>query len=180
MVAFPTDGPYYPEPLIRAASNSIVKRYGLSPSDRPDIEQYIRFRITQGWQSYDPTKSQPNTFADRIVSRAAATFLRDRYRDKRDPRREAGTVDDYQDQLGTDRHYDDRVILEMDMRLALESLTDEDRRYAKTIMDYGLPYAAKKIHLSKCDAKKCFARITEALRNAGMENYFADGDGGDN
>ena len=178
MVAFPADGPYFPEPLIRAASNSIVKRYGLSLSDRPDIEQYIRLRITQGWQSYDPAKSKPNTFADRIVDRAAATFLRDKYRDKRDPRREVGTVDNYEDQFATDRHYDDRLVIEMDVRLALEPLSAEDKRYAQAIIDYGLPYAAKKIGLNKCDANKALARITEALRKAGMDNYFADGDGG--
>lgn len=180
MVAFPANGPYFPEPLIRAASNSIVKRYGLSPSDRPDIEQYIRLRITQGWQSYDPAISKPNTFADRIVDRAAATFLRDRFREKRDPRREAGTVNAYEEQFGTDRHYEDRLTLEMDMRLALEPLSAGDRRYAQAIIDFGLPYAAKKIGLTKCEAKKALARITEALRNAGMGNYFADGDGGDN
>ena len=179
MVAFPPDGPYYPEPLIRAASNSIVRRYGLSPSDRPDIEQYIRFRITQGWQSYDPKKSKPNTFADRIVSRAAATFLRDRSRAKRDPRREAGTIDNYQDQFATDRHYEDRLELEMDTRLALEPLSADDLRYAKAIMDYGLPYAAKKIGLTKRAAEKAVTRITEALRNAGMDNYFTDDDGGE-
>lgn len=40
--------PYFPEPLIRQQAKRVIEAYRLPASDQPDIEQYIRMRITQG------------------------------------------------------------------------------------------------------------------------------------
>jgi hypothetical protein len=150
MVAPSTHEPYFPEPLIRQAANSIIGRYRLTRSDLPDIEQYIRLRIVQGWVRYDPKIAQANTFADRLVWAALATFIRDHTRGKRDHAHE---------------------VLRLDTKLALEQLEPDDLRYAEAIKDYGPYQAAKRVGLTRRKAESALRRIRSVFEAAGMRCY---------
>jgi hypothetical protein len=171
MVAPSTHEPYFPEPLIRQAANSIIGRYRLTRSDLPDIEQYIRLRIVQGWVRYDPKIAQANTFADRLVWAALATFIRDHTRGKRDPRRVDGSLDSCSNEPSTTRHDHAHEVLRLDTKLALEQLEPDDLRYAEAIKDYGPYQAAKRVGLTRRKAESALRRIRSVFEAAGMRCY---------
>lgn len=163
--------PYFPEPLIRQQAKRVIEAYRLPASDQPDIEQYIRMRITQGWQGYNQKVSQPNTFADRLVDAAASTFARDRTRKKRDPKRESGRVEDLTDEPGTNRHDEERWVLSMDVKLVIEKLDPLDRQFARAMMDQPPLAAAREVGITRRKAESALKRIRKIFVEAGMEDY---------
>ena len=166
------DEPYFPEPLIRQQAKRVVDAYHLSVTDLPDIEQYIRMRITQGWRGYDRQISQPNTFADRLVDAAASTYVRDRNRKKRDPKRESGRVEDLPNEPGTDRHDEERWVLSMDVKLVIEKLDPLDRRFAQAMMGQPPLAAAREVGITRRKAETALKRIRDIFAEAGLENYL--------
>ncbi len=163
--------PHIPEPLIRRAAGSVVGRYGLTTSDRLDIEQHLRAHLLQGWDGYDPTRSKPSTFADRLVSRALLTFIRDRTRRKRDPRRVVAYVGSGHYEPTTTRRDTELWVLRLDVRLAMDKLNDVDRRFAQHLMHFGTEEAARRVGLTERKARTARARIAESFRRSGLHQY---------
>ncbi len=163
--------PHIPEPLIRRAAGSVVGRYGLTTSDRLDIEQHLRAHLLQGWDGYDPTRSQPNTFADRLVSRALSTLIRNRTRRKRDPRRVVAHIGPGHYEPATSRRDVDLWVLHLDVRMAMEQLDGIDRRFAEHLMYYGTEEAARRVGLTERRARTARARIAESFRRSGIHRY---------
>ncbi len=172
MIAAHVDEPYFPEPLIRQAANRVIKAYRLSVSDLPDIEQHIRMRITQGWRRYSPQLSQPNTYADRLVKAATATHVRDRTRQKRDPRREAGSFADLEIHPSTTEADHERWVVSMDFNLAIEKLDPADRDFARAMMHAPPLAAARKVGLTRRKSETAIKRIRAVFVAEGLEDYF--------
>lgn len=172
MIAAHADEPYFPEPLIRQAATRVIRAYRLSMSDLPDIEQHIRMRITQGWRRYSPQLSQPNTYADRLVKAATATYVRDRTRQKRDPRREAGSFADLSFEPATTEDDHERWVVAMDFNLVIEKLDPADRDFARAMMHAPPLAAARTVGLTRRKAESAIKRIRAVFVAEGLEDYF--------
>lgn len=164
---------HLPEPLIRQVANNLVGRFSLTESDREDIEQFLRKRVVKAWPAYDPKRSQPNTFADRVIDAATASFIRDRTRMKRDPSR-VQPLDGCGYEPTTDRHDAHRLDLEMDVRIGLDGLDANDRAYALLLMDYGPVEAQRRSGLTKRKAESARKRIRQALIDGGLDRYVTN------
>ena len=173
MIAATETPVHLPEPLIRQVANDLVGRYGLTDTDREDIEQFLRKRVLKAWPSYDPTRSQPNTFADRVIDAAVSSYIRDRTRQKRDPSR-VQPLEGCGYEPATDRHDAHRLDLQMDVRIGLDGLDANDRAYALLLMDYGPVEAQRRAGLTKRKAESARKRIKQALIDGGLERYVTN------
>jgi DNA-directed RNA polymerase specialized sigma24 family protein len=75
----------YAQTLIRVKARQLVRRPGFSRSDQGSIENELFLRVLAKVKQYDPKRSSPNTFVDRIVNSAAAMLVREQNRHKRSP-----------------------------------------------------------------------------------------------
>jgi DNA-directed RNA polymerase specialized sigma24 family protein len=52
--------------LIRHKARKLIGSYGFTSSDEEDLRQELTFHVIRNMKSYDPSRSSPRTFADRI------------------------------------------------------------------------------------------------------------------
>ena len=87
----PSSGPEILTNEIRAVINQtakrIVRRTAMSDGDLPDIEQTLITAVLAAVKAFDPQLGTWHAFARQVVRRAANNLLRERFTDKRDPRR---------------------------------------------------------------------------------------------
>lgn len=92
---------------IHRKARSIIRRPGFSVSDIEDIEQQLWLHLLERQEQFDPARSSFPTFANRVITNRAKDILRDRRAQRRDPMREACSVNDVikdEDGSGTSRH----------------------------------------------------------------------------
>lgn len=100
-----TDG--YINNYIHRKARSIIRHPGFSVSDIEDIKQELWLRLLERQDQFDPARSSFPTFANRVITNRAKDILRDRRAQRRDPMREACSVNDViedGDGTGTSRH----------------------------------------------------------------------------
>jgi len=174
MVAQAKLEPYIPEPLIRKTASDLIGWYRLTESDREEIEQFLRMRIVQAWPKFNPKRSQPQTYADRIIKSSVPSFIRDRTRMKRNPVRVQGTIEHCKYEPTTDRHHQDQIDLALDMSLHLSLFAPSDRQLAFLILDYGLEGAIRRTGMRPDQARAALRRMRQVWEECGMDAYFVE------
>lgn len=62
--------------LAGRKANAFVRRFGLSPDEREDVESQLVLRFLVRWRSYDGAKASVRTFASRVMDSELASMLR--------------------------------------------------------------------------------------------------------
>lgn len=62
--------------LAGRKANAFVRRCGLSPDEREDVESQLVLRFLVRWRSYDGAKASVRTFASRVMDSELASMLR--------------------------------------------------------------------------------------------------------
>jgi len=79
--------------IIRHKAKSLIGKKGLTKSDLEDIEHDLIVDLLQRLPKYDSDKATRNTFISRLVERKISNILRYRMAERRDCRREEGSLD---------------------------------------------------------------------------------------
>lgn len=74
--------------LIRFKVQQTCQRRGISKSEEEVLEHDLRTHLALRMARYDPSRGKVTTFIDRVIERWLISYLRHRFADKRDPRRE--------------------------------------------------------------------------------------------
>lgn len=64
--------------IIRKKARELVRAQGFTEADRDDIEQEFRLDLLRRSASYDPLKSSPATFANRVLKHRCSTLIEER------------------------------------------------------------------------------------------------------
>lgn len=80
--------------LIKRKARSIARHPGFSVSDIEDIEHDLWKHLLKRQNRFDPKRSAFPTFADRVVNKKVIDIIRDRNAKRRDPRREAFSINE--------------------------------------------------------------------------------------
>lgn len=83
----------YIEERIRHQVNKLMTACRLFPHEREDMAQEFRLDLLQRLESFDPGKASRRTYISRLIRHHAQTLADARYAKRRDPRREAGSLD---------------------------------------------------------------------------------------
>lgn len=70
--------------LIKNRAYHLCTRYGYTPCDRDDLEQDMALHLLAALPRYDPKKSNPQTYADRVIDKWTAATIRGRRAECRD------------------------------------------------------------------------------------------------
>lgn len=171
-----------------AKARQLVVRPEFADCDAEDIEQELLMYLIQKVDGYDETRSQRNTFINRVIESGAAELARSRGRQKRHPADDDGympsfqtpmdTVDSSHATLGDEiSDADDARRLcgevsdpfeEADRRMDLESAMDAMpawlRESAEYLMSHNMKETAAKLGISKRAMQGRRDEIREHLR----------------
>jgi RNA polymerase sigma-70 factor (ECF subfamily) len=156
----------YAAVLIRCKARQLVGKAGFTWDDVEDLEQEMRLDLLERLAKFDPDKAKRTTFVARVVERKISKLFRDRAREKRDYRRECGSLNDsIQDGEGEtveraytmdqdaadicmgrrDRTREDEAMLSFDVALVLSALPQNLRLIAEELMEKTITEAAKSL-----------------------------------
>ncbi len=174
----------YASRLIKFKVRRICRRRGLSRSDEEVIEHDLRTHLELRMARYDPSRGQVTTFIDRVVERWLISYLRHRFADKRDPRREECSLDD--EVLDADgrevaRHEttpeaaNDPNLLrdrERDVAHVIAHVPDDLRAVALGLA-FGTPNSVcAELGISRRAMAKAVDQLREIFRDAGLDQYL--------
>ena len=77
----------YASNLIKYKARRLVGRYGLTCSDRGDLEQELALHAIEHLDQFDSQRGSRNTFVDRMLDHKVISILRQRFAQRRDYRR---------------------------------------------------------------------------------------------
>jgi hypothetical protein len=92
----------YAQSCIKFKARQLSRRSEFSRSDEGDLENDLWVALLGKAGSFDPERSSPNTFTDRVVSTSAGMIVRGPYRQKRAPGRGAISLDCTKDAVNDD------------------------------------------------------------------------------
>lgn len=84
----------YAETTIQCAVSRLINKFGFPEQDREDLQQDLWVVVLEALKSYDPTRAKRSTFIADCVENRVFNLLRDRRRQRRDPRRLVNITDE--------------------------------------------------------------------------------------
>lgn len=183
----------YAAVLIRCKARQLVGKAGFTWDDVEDLEQEMRLDLLERLAKFDPDKAKRTTFVARVVERKISKLFRDRAREKRDYRRECGSLNDpIQDGEGetVERAYtmdqdaadirmglrdhtrEDEAMLSFDVALVLSGLPENLRPVAQELMDKTITEAAKRLGMPRSTLYGAIARLRPYFEDAGLGDYL--------
>lgn len=170
--------------LIKFKVRRICRRRGFSRSDEEVIEHDLRAHLELRMARYDPSRGEVTTFIDRVVERWIISYLRHRFADKRDPRREECSLNEPvldADGREVDRHETTPEAastrqrlqeLERDMAQVLAQLPDDLRAIALALAFGTQNSVGAELDISRRAMPKAVDQLREIFRDAGLDQYL--------
>lgn len=84
----------YAETTIQCAVSRLINKFGFPEQDREDLTQDLWVVVLEALPSYDPARAKRSTFIADCVENRVFNLLRDRRRQRRDPRRLVSITDE--------------------------------------------------------------------------------------
>jgi len=172
----------YARKLIRLKAGQLVGTYGFTTSDREGLEQRLALHLIEHMDQFDPEQGSRNTFLNRIVDRRIISILRQRFAQRRDYRRTVPLDEAMADQNGERREPVDRrracvdrsSDLAIDLSDVIESLDGDTRHMFGLLMHESVAETARRLGLTRAEARTRIARIRKLLTDSGLEVYLKD------
>ena len=79
--------------FVEGKASQLVRQGVVNESDRQDVEQDLAVEVIRRAERYDPARGPRNAYDKHIIKNAVATLIERKWAAKRDPRREAGSLD---------------------------------------------------------------------------------------
>ncbi len=176
--------------IIKHKARQLVGRYGLTFSDREDLEQELMVDLLQRMRHFNPAKAKKTTFIARIVERHIATLLEARHARCRDWRlcrvslntphgndrgdtRELIDHVDSQGNLGnSEKETRQEAIsnLHMDVERVLDTLPEDLRDLCERLRESNMAEIARETGVPRTTLYDKLTRIREAFRDAGLDD----------
>lgn len=122
----------------------------LTEADREDLEQSLLLRLSSAFKKYDPAKSNPATFASRIIDRWRASVYINRIRKKLDE-----FPDQFDEALNSEKTFVadwqqfedncDRLIRILETREVIDALPEHLQKFCEAFMKTGTLRGAAKL-----------------------------------
>lgn len=183
----------YAAVLIRCKARQLVGKAGLTWDDVEDLEQEMRLDLLERLPKFDPDKAAHTTFVARVIERKISKLFRDRRPEKRDYRRESGSLNDpIADNEGetTERAYtigqdevdirggrrnrtrEEEAQLRFDVSLVLSRLPEDLRAVAEQLMAETIAEAAKSLGMPRSTLYGAIGRLKPLFEDAGLRDYL--------
>lgn len=172
--------------LIREKMRQICRRSGIPRGDRQVVVHDLGTHLVLQLVRFDPDRAQLNTYIDRIAERWFVSYLRHRFAEKRDPRREECSLNDpvldvdgrpveRHEVIVADSDVSQRLHeLEYDMAGVLGRLSDLHRAVARAILAgfESTNSLAIEFGVSRPVIDRIKAELRQAFEDGGLREYL--------
>lgn len=172
--------------LIREKIKQICRRPGIPKGERQVVAHDLDTHLVLRLGRFDPDRAQLNTYIDRIAEKWFVSYLRHRFAEKRDPRREECSLNDSVldvDGCLTQLHeitlagadVSQRLRdLECDMNSVLETLSELHRAVARAILAgfESTNSLAVQLGVSRTVVDRIKAELRQAFEDGGLREYI--------
>lgn len=172
---------------VRNAARQAVRKAGLRPCDAEDLEQDLWADLLTRWPRYDPQRSSIRTYVDRVLRHRVHRILEHRSAQCRDPRKVAGSVEQFEeaaedglhvrdlnDYLRSTRQDEEETLsLRVDLERALQGMCPEIRELChQRVQGSSVREMAKEAGISTSTAHRVFATARDQLQELGLDEYL--------
>jgi RNA polymerase sigma-70 factor (ECF subfamily) len=181
--------------LVRRKARQIVGKTGYTLNDVDDIQQDLILDLLEHLPQFNPDLASYETFVVRVVDRKVSNLLRHRQMEKRDCRREAGSIydeicsddnqvmrrieavsqDEQSRRMGKDtlpQH--EQSELEIDMKMVLDEMTPDLRQVAELLQTMSPNQAAEHLNISRTTFYRNYlVPLREILQSGDMDEYLS-------
>jgi RNA polymerase sigma factor (sigma-70 family) len=157
--------------IIRYHAGRLIGQYGLTNSDRADLEQEMTCDLLRRLRKFDPERAKRGTFISRIVKHQVTAIIRYRTRKMRDYRRNGCSLAELPPEhpsLTTT----DRGELAADLATVLAKLPREMRNLCERLRDEPVPEIARRTGMSQARVNKMLGELRRRFEEAGLREYL--------
>ena len=181
----------YAAQLIRRKARQLVGKAGFTRDDVEDLEQEMTLDLLERLPKFDPDKAAHTTFVARVIERKISKLFRARKRERRDYRRESGSLNDPitdgegesteractigQDEVNIragrrNRTREEEARLHFDVSLVLSGLPEDLRAVAEQLMAGTITEAAKSLGMPRSTLYGAIGRLRPFFENADLRD----------
>jgi RNA polymerase sigma-70 factor (ECF subfamily) len=176
--------------LIHQKAKQLIGKAGLRKADLEDIEQDLALDVLERLRSFDPSRSKRHTFVAMVIEHAVAAIIERRTTAKRDPRREACSLNDAVcDDEGRELQRSDTLDeergrpgpcseetrdLKADLGVALEGLSPELRSLALDLQGKSVADIARERGVPRTSLYSDIRKLKAAFGQAGLDQYVGE------
>ena len=174
----------YAAKLIKHKARRLAGRFGFTDSDCADVEQEIGLHLLESNGCFDERRGKHNTFVSRIVDHRIISILRERSAQKRDYRRSV-SLQEVMCKPGHDtvepvdrrcaQHAEPNSDLAIDLAQVIERFDTDARRLCRLLMHESIAETARRLGLTRAEARTRIARIQKLLTDHGLDVYVKAG-----
>jgi len=184
----------YAKSVIRHKARQLIGKYGFTHDDYEDLRQDMVLDLLRRLPQFDPGRACQNTFISRVVDRKVATIIRHRRQEKRDYRREAGSLDEpiEADDGGTvergqaisqddndlnsgkqNRIEFERIDMRLDISIAIADLPPDLRALAERLKADTIAQIARDLGVPRSTLYETgITRLRKAFEDKGLREYL--------
>lgn len=173
----------YAETTIQCAVSRLINKFGFPDQDREDLEQDLRVILLEALTDYDPSRAKRSTYIKDCIENRVFNLLRDRRRQRRDPRRLNRIGDDAEaggDTVAVSSLVDarsgaeqERSGLRIDIAAVISALPQRQQEICALLGEHS-PYAiSQMLGRSKREVYREVEAIRAAFAAAGLEPAVA-------
>lgn len=180
----------YSVAMIRYKSRKLIGHFGMSESDREDIEQELAIHLWQRLSQHDPARGSVKTFINCVLDNRVKGIIKSRTNSAFDPKMhaysldaaiEAGDsdevtkgdiidMDEYRITLGNaTRPMMELTEIRVDVLRVVESLPPNLRRVCEALSHASVAAAAKELGIGRDKLYDIMRDVRDAFREAGLE-----------
>ena len=181
----------YAKDLIHHTARKMVGKAGLGVADVEDLESDLMVRLIESLPKFNPKRATYNTFVANVVKVDAAKVLRERLRERRDPSREACSLNEHieaetghkteraetlsreeDDQRLGGRSEEEKCDMTLDVADILRRLPEDLRALCGLLKTESVSEAARQLGIPQSTAASQVKRLRRVFRKAGLANYL--------
>lgn len=183
----------YAAVLIRCKARQLVGKAGFTWDDVEDLEQEMRLDLLERLPKFDPDKASRTTFVARVIEHKISKLCRHRKQQRRDYRRESGSLNDpiadgegktieHAYTIGQDevdirmghrrRSLEEEAHLRLDVSLVMSGLPESLREIAERLKTETITEAAKSLGIPRSTLYRSIGRLKVIFEDAGLRDYL--------
>jgi DNA-directed RNA polymerase specialized sigma24 family protein len=157
--------------IIQHKARRLIGKAGFTPSDLPDIEQEMLFKLSRSQAAYDPKRAKPSTFVKTVAERQGMNLVRKQQSRGRskvqlhslEGRALAGLAGRTSSQALLD--------LQLDVQEKVSQLSQSDQDLCKCLMHMTFSQTARAMSVPRSTLQDMVRRMGHRLVELGMESY---------
>jgi RNA polymerase sigma factor (sigma-70 family) len=164
-------------PLVRAfmkkRRRKLVSHLGSDPGRMDDLAQELQIALWQAAKRFDTERGDFGAFAESVLDRHVAKFLRHRFARKRSPAKERSSDSAWRCLPNAHAaRVQKQTELAMDLASILDGLPPEDRRVAELLSQERAKTTERLLGLTRARLDTARRRLRRRFEDAGLRHYL--------